>query len=69
MKLWVVGRTIHDSPEGIVWDLQGIFSTKKAAESACLDESYFIGPADLNEVLPHETVEWPDAYRPIGIVT
>lgn len=64
-KMWIVGRFIVETEKGIVWEFQGIFDNEEEAAKACRTRSYFIGPAVLNESLPHETMEWPGCYYPI----
>lgn len=60
IRIWVVGRIRKKRP----WEFQGVFWTKKRAIAACEDETYFIGPATLNEILPRDTRVWPGAYYP-----
>lgn len=64
--VYVVGRAI--SAEGPkAWEFQGVFSSLKLAEAACRDETYFVGPAEVDQELPHETTPvWPGAYYPKG---
>lgn len=60
-RLWIVGQW---KAEG-VWEFAGVFDSEAAARDACRDETYFVGPAVLNERLPHESMtEWPGAYYP-----
>ncbi len=67
MIVWIVGRVKDE--ESLVWDFQGVFTTEDAAVNACRDISYFVGPATLDEVLPHSTMDWPDSYRPQATAT
>jgi hypothetical protein len=66
MKLWICGRNIDKVTVGEVknWDIHGVFSSEEKAVSACRDYSYFVGPVDLDEVLPEEVIAWPDSYYP-----
>lgn len=57
---WIVGQHVGDT-----WDFQGVFATEDLAVAACTHPSYFVGPATLNEALPHETSDWPGSYYPI----
>ncbi len=60
MEFWLVGQEIgkKNSDGRYAWDFQGIFSTKKKAEAACKDESYFVMPnCIVDEELPKESVE------------
>jgi len=66
MILWVVCR-INEKPEehnDHTWDLIGVCSTEDLAVQACGDDNYFIGPMELNEILPKESVPWPGSYYP-----
>ena len=62
--VYVVGRaTSQGTPP--TWEFQGVFSTESAAVEACRDETYWTGPAELDQQLPHETMpEWPGAWFP-----
>jgi len=64
-NLWLVGRYISKHEDGPCWEWIGIFDSEQKAIDSCRDESYFIGPATLNEVLPNETVDWPRCYYPM----
>lgn len=59
--LWIVGRVVDASGR---FEFQGVFSEQVLAIQACRDETYFMGPADLNVQLPHEASEWPGACYP-----
>jgi hypothetical protein len=62
MTLWVVGKvTNYDAG---AWEFIGVFDNRLLAELACRDDWYFVGVAELNEALPHETVPWREAYYP-----
>ena len=68
-RLWVVGRVhfrsdLPDDLECMPWEFQGVFDDEAKATAACRDTSYFIGPADLNVKLPHDTFQWDGAYFP-----
>ena len=70
MNLWIVGRT-NSAKEiaehnGHTWDLIGVCASEELAVDACKDESYYIGPIKLNEILPKEQLEWIGAYFPLG---
>lgn len=66
MRLFVVVRNINKKTDGLVddWEVCGVFSDEEKAISVCRDESCFIGPINLDEVLPEETVSWPGCYYP-----
>jgi len=64
--VWIVGRD-NEKPEehaDQTWDLIGVCSTEELAVEACTDVHYFIGPIELNKILPKELVPWPGTYRP-----
>lgn len=73
MRVWVCGRIEPRDAEqasgearaDVGWQFQGVFDSEAAALAACRDPYYFIGPATLNEALPHELMpEWPGAKWP-----
>lgn len=64
--VWVVGR-VNENPvehRGHLWDLIGVCSSEKLAVEACTDEYYFVGPIQMNEILPKEHIDWPGFYHP-----
>jgi len=65
--MWLTGKNNGEYDGGICWELIGVFSTEEKAVAACLNEYYFVGPVELDEVLPDETVEWPRCYYPKGL--
>lgn len=67
MKLYIVGRTTYAS-NFHSWEIMGIFDKEEDAVKLCKNNNYFVGPINLNEVLPEETIEWPDAYFPTAKV-
>jgi hypothetical protein len=64
MKLWVVGQNKFEGPDGIVWELGGVFSTEALAVEACRSQEYFVFPVELNEQLPEESIVAPGCYYP-----
>ena len=63
--LWLVGQHHED---GSQWDCQGIFSSEKLAIAACKDYKYFVGPLELDQELPEETMaEWLGCYYPHAV--
>lgn len=68
IKVFIVGR-VKNTPASLArtWDFQGVFSSEDAAVQACRDFTYFVGPAEIDVDLPHETIDgWPSAYFPIA---
>lgn len=57
--VWIAGRL-----NGETWDFQGVFRTEAEAVAACVDHTWFVGPAVLGFALPAETVPWVGAYYP-----
>ena len=67
MNVWVCGQYLSGEEIGkVVWDFQGIFSTKEVAIKACRNKNYFIAPAELDEVLPDENEVWPGVEYPLA---
>lgn len=63
MKLWIVGKHVHEGP----WEFQGVFSTQQEAEDVALgvrDGLCFVGPCVLNEHVGDKSQSWPDSYFP-----
>ena len=64
MTLWVAGRTWQERGTH-QWDIIGIFDEEDKAVARCHDSDHpsrFVAPVKLNEALPEEVNEWPDAY-------
>lgn len=59
MYVWLVGQHLAEHEAGGVWDFQGIYSTETQAVLACHADNYWVARVKLNEVLPHERVDWP----------
>jgi len=66
MNLWIVGQMLGADGKYPMWSLIGVFSTEERAKSACTEETYFMGPAKMNVVLPSHVTDWPGAYYPKG---
>lgn len=62
MKVWIVGRV--DKRDYLRWEFQGVYDDKQKAIAACEDETWFIGPAQVNAPIPKESIEWPGAFYP-----
>ena len=63
MKLYIVGRNVS-SLNDAHWTFEGVFNTRELAEAACLDRTYFVGPALLNQMLEPNIRNWPYCYYP-----
>jgi hypothetical protein len=61
MKLWIVGKWHGENAN---WEFMGVFSTQEKAVTACLDRTYFLGSAILDEALPRELIDWKDFRYP-----
>jgi len=59
-ELWIVCKYVSAEK----FEFQGVFSTEEKAIAACVDFTYGIGPANLDEPVPDETTEWPGFYYP-----
>lgn len=64
MIIFIVGQFIAETDRGNVWDFQGVFDSKEKAESACIDNSYFVAQHEMNKELPKKTYYWPNIYYP-----
>jgi len=62
VMVYVVGQYKHGEIPDVVWELQGVFSTKENANAACRTEDYFVVELTLDESLPHETMALPTRY-------
>jgi len=47
------------------WDGKGAFSSKTKAISACTVPEHFIGPLNIDEILPDEIIDWPGCEYPL----
>ena len=60
--VWIVGKTIDEQMDR--WQFQGVFDEENKAVEACVEDSFFVGPADLNSHLPTQPIEWVGAWYP-----
>lgn len=65
MELWICGKYIKDPEQEKRWEFIGVYDSQDKAIKACIKESYFIGPAKLNESLPDDEDDWDGAYYPL----
>jgi hypothetical protein len=64
MNVWLVGRYLNDYNDEI--EYMGVFSSREKAVAACKRPSDWIGPFELDEVLPDELAEeWPGLELPL----
>jgi hypothetical protein len=49
MRLWVVALIRSGTFPNVVWDLQGVFSTREKAEAVCKDHLFCVIPIELDE--------------------
>ena len=61
MEVWVVVKNITDGQ----FEFQGVFDDKDKATEACIDWSYGMGPAIMNEAIPDDVEEWVGYHYPI----
>ncbi len=64
--LWVCGQHRAKTTDGIVWDFQGIFSSRELAIAACKNRMYFIGPVSLDNPFQDARCEWPGVFYPLA---
>jgi hypothetical protein len=64
IELYVVGKVLKNTKDGRLWEFQGIFTSKILAESACIEENFFIGPVKLDSRIPMKSIPWSGAYYP-----
>lgn len=62
MKLWIVLRWHED----LSFEFVGVYDTEEAAVAACVDWTFSVNPATLNETVQDERIEWPGAYYPLA---
>jgi len=65
-RLWVVGDTAAETPDGQVWFIKGVFSTKEQALAACTTDHDFLGELTLDEITSEKRESWPGAYYPLA---
>lgn len=65
MEFWIVGKYVQQQKSGAVWEFQGLFSSRALAIKNCINSQYFIAPAELDKLLPDESIEWPGVEYPI----
>ena len=63
--VWLCGQYKSGETPNVIWDIQGIFSSKEKARSACRNEKYFIAPLELDKELTDETFILPDVEYPL----
>jgi len=61
-ELWVVGKITHYP----AWEFQGVYLFEQSAVDACKDETYFIGPVIVNEMITGGSLLWPETYHPLS---
>jgi hypothetical protein len=64
--VWICGKHRGETPDGVAWDLQGVFETEAGAIAACVETRDFIGPAPLNQRLPQSATNWPGCRFPLA---
>ena len=62
--VWAVGKYITECEHGFAWEMVGVFNNEKKAIDACIKESYFVGPLEIDKPFPDMTVPWKGAYYP-----
>jgi hypothetical protein len=64
MNLWIVGQYRSGQTGSVVWEFAGVFDSEQLAIDACRDETYFVAPATLNEIITHEFEAFPGCRYP-----
>ena len=59
-KVWVVQKWVKD----LEFEFYGVFSTEEKALAICKDETYCIGPVNIDFTCDDERVIWPGLYYP-----
>ena len=67
-QMWLVGHTIDDSGEDVLWRFCGVFSTQRGAEQVALNthKDCFVAPVtvdDMSGATPNRQ-DWPGSYYP-----
>lgn len=62
-RVWIVGRFYAET-----WDFQGVFWKEAEAVGACVDDTWFVAPAQIGVALPVEPQPWPGLYYPVPAV-
>lgn len=63
--VWVAGRAWSNGREVSGWEILGVYSDRELARERCSSPSDFVAPLELDEDLPEERCEWPDAEYPL----
>ena len=69
IELWLVGQYRSGGENGVgdvVWDFQGVFSTRDKAIAGCRNRNYFIAPLTIDGEVPDETEEFPGCEYPLA---
>ncbi len=64
--LWLSGQIIEWTPNGAIWEVQGIYSTRELAVETCLDDYWFVGPIVLNQEIPADPTVWAGCEYPLN---
>lgn len=64
MIVWVVGKNRGGKYPEVIWDILGIFTSRKLALKACENRNDFIAPLEVDRKLRDETTEWPGVEYP-----
>jgi hypothetical protein len=55
--IWLCGQYKSGEVPNVIWEIQGVFSSKGKALSACRNRNYFIAPLEIDKEFPDETTE------------
>lgn len=66
-ELWLVLQWIATAPEGGVFEVFGIFSSRALAVAACRDWTYCVnGPIVLDAQAPHDSCAFAESFYPVN---
>lgn len=74
MKLFVVGAQVKQIVDctksyqpllDTVWEILGVFDDEAVAIGHCTERHHFVGPIELNEMLPLERRPWQGSWYPL----
>lgn len=61
--MWLVGQYRSGESGNVIWEFQGIFSTREKAMAACRNVNYFIHEVVMDEEIPDEPLIMDVEYK------
>lgn len=65
MQVWICGQYVSGDWPDTIWTLQGVYSTKENAISACRSDRYFVAQLTVDAEAPDDVVNFPDIEWPL----